>query len=151
MRAFSIAAFVLLAAFLALVLGRGDWNSAPEAAALAAEKGVGINDFMLVVHGQKGLRTQIKELLGAGGPKDDMGWNGLRARAAVITFLTETILEKAAPPKGDKAAWKTKVDEYLKIAKALTKAAEDRDAAAMKIEDAKLTKSCEACHKAHKA
>ena len=141
---------LFLAGFAALVsLERG--GALREADALApAAVAADLDDFMLVVHGPKGLKTQIEESLKGSGPADEKAWKAVKARAAVIAYLTDTILSKAQPSKGDKAAWKTKVTEYGTMAKALAKATADKDSDAAKAELGKMGKSCEGCHKAHR-
>ncbi len=136
--------------FLGIVFFDAGRNRSPVARALLAEKGAGLEDFMLVVHGPQGLKTQIKEALKGSGPADDKAWKTVRARAAVITFLTENILMKATPEKGDKTSWKTKVNDYYKLTKALNGAAGEMDLSRANTELKKLEKSCDACHKVHK-
>jgi hypothetical protein len=117
--------------------------------AFAAENVAGLEDFMLVVHGPKGLLKQIQETVGAGSI-DDKAWKSLKADASIMSFLTDSILQKSSPSKGDKASWKSKVGEYAKSVKALAKGAGEKDASALKSEVEKLKKSCEGCHKAHR-
>ena len=144
------ASLLLTLLFLGLVFFDAVRDHSPVAQALLAEKGAGLEDFMLVVHGPQGLKTQIKEALKGSGPADDKAWKTVRARAAVVTFLTESILLKAAPEKGDKASWKTKVNDYYKLTRAITGAAGEKDLSRANTELKKLEKSCDACHKAHK-
>ena len=123
----------------------------PISEVLAEEKGAGLPDFMEVVHGSRGLMGQIRDSLGGGGPgDDDKAWKAVRARAAILLFLTDTILLKSQPSKGDKASWKEKVTDYEHSAKALARAAADKDTSAAKSEVNKMSKSCYACHKAHR-
>lgn len=142
--------FLLVAAFLALSLlhvpGR-----APGLAALAPPPGgAGLEDFMLVVHGPKGLKIQIQESVTGSGPADEKAWKQVKARAAVIVSLVDTILLKAEPPRGDKASWKTKIAEYARSARALLKACSEQSSTAAKAETAKMTAGCQGCHKAHR-
>ncbi|HVR73076.1 MAG TPA: hypothetical protein VMT52_02035, partial [Planctomycetota bacterium] len=73
---------LLVAAFLALSLhvpGRP-----PGLAALAPlPAGAGIEDFMHVIHGQNGLRSQIKDAVTGSGPANEKAWRVVKARAAV--------------------------------------------------------------------
>lgn len=111
---------------------------------------LGIDEVMLVVHGPKGLRSQIQEGVTGSGPADDKAWKALQARAATIVYLGEAILAKAKPEKGDAASWKTKMGEYNGQARALASAVDGKDSAAIKSSLGKIAKSCEGCHKAHR-
>jgi cytochrome c556 len=118
--------------------------------ATAQEKGPGIAEFMLVVHDGQGIIPQMRTVLNGAGPADEKAWKALSARAAIITSLTETILIPRVPGKGDKASWKAKVGEYHKAAVGLFKATSTKNLSASKAEFAKISKSCTACHKAHR-
>ncbi|MBI4606796.1 MAG: cytochrome c [Planctomycetes bacterium] len=151
MRCVVTSAVLCLVAFGALQLA-GLLDSAPRQASALAVAGAAptVSDFMLVVHGTKGLRGQIDEATKGGGPSDEKAWRTLKARSAVLVYLTETILKPSVPEKGSKASWNAKVGEYLKTAKAVAKAAGDEDLDGITVEVAKLTKGCEGCHKAHR-
>jgi hypothetical protein len=149
MRCLGILALTIVLAFTGLVFLPTSAFSPHEASALAGEV-ANVTDFMLVVHGPNGLLGQIKEALDGKGPADDKAWRGAKARASVVSYLCDTILAKAKPPKGDAASWKSKVGEYAGTAKSLAKALEAKDASAAKRERDRRGKSCESCHKAHK-
>jgi hypothetical protein len=140
---------LLVAAFLALSLLHVQGHPPGIAALAPPSGGAGLEDFMLVVHGPKGLRTQIQESIAGSGPADDKAWKMVKARAAVIVSLVDSILLKANPERGDKASWKAKTAEYEKIARALLDACSEQSSSGIKAELAKMLKSCQACHKAH--
>lgn len=140
--------FLLVGVVLGCLLTQGE--PLPVSAALAEEKGAGIPDFMEVVHGTKGILSQVRDLLAGDGPADEKAWKAVKARASILLFLTDTILLKSQPSKGDKASWKEKVADYEQLAKALARAAAGKDPSAAKSEVNKISKSCNACHKAHK-
>lgn len=126
-------------------------SSPPVVSALAGSPGMTLSDYMLTVHGgPKGLHALIKEAVTGSGPADDMAWKAVKARAVTISYLAEQVLAKAKPEKGDAASWKAKVGEYQNALKAMTKAAEAKDAGAVNAGAGKVAKMCEACHKAHK-
>ena len=54
------------------------------------------------------------------------------------------------PPKGDKESWQKLCADYTKTAKALDDAATDKNIDKLKSAQAKMGKSCKACHTAHK-
>jgi cytochrome c556 len=136
---------------LALLVAHASCGLAPRpAAALLAQEKAEVSDFMEVVHGTKGLLGQIRDSMSGGGPADEKAWKAVKARAAILLFLTDTILVKSQPSKGDKASWKEKVADYERLAKALARAADDKDSSAVKSETGKISKSCNACHKAHR-
>ena len=120
------------------------------AAALPAEEKAEVSDFMEVVHGTKGILGQIRDCMSGGGPADDKAWKAVRARAAILLFLTDSILVKSQPSKGDKASWKEKVTDYERSAKALAMAAWEKDSSGVKSQVNKISKSCNACHKVHR-
>ena len=145
----AIVSGVLLVAWTGVaLLDRG--VAGPEANALAAAAAANVEDFMLVIHGPKGLRTQIQEALAGSGPADAKAWRAVKARAAVIVFLTESILVKSQPEKGDKASWKEKVGEYTGLIRELAKATAAKDVDTSRKTVAKISKGCQSCHKAHK-
>ncbi len=125
-------------------------RSPPVAAAPAVASTLSVSDYMLVVHGPKGLHSQIKEAVTGSGPADDKAWKALKARATTIVYLADLVLARAKPEKGDAASWKSKVGEYQKVALALAKAAVAKGSEDIKTEVGKLSKMCEGCHKAHK-
>ena len=96
------------------------------------------------------VKALIQEGVTGSGPADDKAWRVLNARAQTIVHLSEVVLAKAKPEKGDAASWKTKVGEYTAMARSLAKAVGNKDMSAAKTELGKLTKNCEGCHKAHK-
>lgn len=118
--------------------------------AFADARSLGISEYMLVVHGPKGLSSQLKESVGGSGPADDKAWKAVSARVATMAYLTDRVLAPAKPEKGDAASWKAKVGAYAQLLSALGKAAGARDTGGVKAELDKLGKSCDACHKAHK-
>lgn len=122
----------------------------PVAAAPAVASSLSVSDYMLVVHGPKGLYSQIKEAVTGSGPADDKAWKALKARATTVAYLADLVLARAKPEKGDAASWKSRVGEYQKVAVALVKATVAKDSEDIKTEVGKLAKMCEGCHKAHK-
>lgn len=115
----------------------------------AAAGTLGIDDVMLVIHGPKGLRTQIKEGVTGSGPADDKAWKALKARASTMVYLGESVLPRAKPAKGDAASWKAKVTDHNGLARALAKAVDGEDRTAINTELGKIARSCDGCHRVH--
>lgn len=59
-------------------------------------------------------------------------------------------LAKNDPPRGDKASWQRLAQEYYETAKAMDEAASSKQLAAVNQARGRLTKSCKACHDAHR-
>jgi cytochrome c556 len=73
----------------------------------------------------------------------------LSKHAATLVKLGSD-LSRAKPKKGEAESWKELTADYVKKAKALQKAAKDKDETAATESLQELGSSCSKCHKAHK-
>jgi cytochrome c556 len=76
-------------------------------------------------------------------------WSEIQQQTQQFAELAEA-LGKNGPPKGSKESWEKLTAGYLETAKALNKAAQDKDKRAALSAHAKLRTSCLACHRAHR-
>lgn len=105
-----------------------------------------IKEIMTKLH--KGANAPIKSI-GTGLKADTPDWPAIEEKAKLFAVLGSALV-KATPPKGDVASWEKLAGAYATNAKALEKAAEDKDKAAATAAHQKLATSCMACHKAHR-
>lgn len=76
-------------------------------------------------------------------------WEKVREAGATFSALAETLATRT-PRKGGEESWRKFIDAHLADAKALSAAAEARDAAALREAHRRIAQSCDACHKAHR-
>ncbi len=89
----------------------------------------------------KTVQTQLKG--------DSPDWSKVETEAKIIEKFG-AFLPKAEPPKGDKASYEKLAKAYEKNAKALKEAAEKEELTKARDATKALSKSCAACHKAHR-
>ncbi len=77
-------------------------------------------------------------------------WNTIQSQTAEYAQLAEE-MTKLEPPRGDKSSWADYAGEFLTLATQLDKAAHAKDPAAALSAQGKLSESCMACHREHRA
>jgi hypothetical protein len=129
--------------FLALLVGAGLTLNAIGA---DKEKEPTIKEIMTKAHkGGNSLIQKLGKELKAADPE----WEAIQKQAKDLVKLG-TSLGKNDPPKGEKDSWEKLTKEYLDNAKSLEKAANDKNKEKATESQKALSKSCMACHKAHK-
>jgi hypothetical protein len=118
---------------------------APSVGAEEKEKKVpSISDIMTAAHkGANSAREKAKAAL------KDKDYEDLSKHAKKLTQLG-TDLSKNKPPKGEAKNWKNLTSAYVKNAKALQKAAADKNAGAAEKALKGIGGLCAKCHTAHK-
>ena len=79
----------------------------------------------------------------------DPNWDDIHKKTKELVKLG-TSLGKNVPPKGDKESWEKLTKSYLDTAKQLDAAVAAKENSKAVTAHSKLTKTCMACHKAHK-
>lgn len=130
-----LASGLTLLAVLALVTGPA-----------VAQKEPSIKEIMTKAHkgGNSIIASVGKELRG-----DEPDWADIQSQSKELVKLG-TSLGKNEPPRGDRQSWDKLTKDYLKNAKALNAAAQNKDKAAAMAAHRRLGESCKNCHKAHK-
>ena len=90
----------------------------------------------------KGLGDGLKEA-----PTDDKGWAALATKAALLNEAGYILMADGRCPDGD---WAGAVETLKECSQAVYEKIEAKDAAGAQAAFKALTKSCGACHKAHK-
>jgi hypothetical protein len=129
--------------FLVLLAGAGLTRNATSA---DEEKEPTIKEIMTKAH--KGGNSLIQKL-GKELKADDPEWETIQKQTKELVKLG-TSLGKNDPPKGEKESWEKLTKEYLENAQSLEKSAKDKNKEKATEVQKTLTKSCMACHKAHK-
>ncbi len=80
-------------------------------------------------------------------PKDDAAWADLATKAALLNEASYTLMDDGRCPDG---AWADATKVLREGSAALLAKLEAKDHAGAKTELGNMTKSCGACHKAHK-
>ena len=82
------------------------------------------------------------------GPSDDKAWDAIAMHAAILNESSFTLMDDGRCPDG---VWAGATTKNLRVGSAdVLKAVEARDLDAAKAAFKNVTKSCSACHKAHK-
>jgi cytochrome c556 len=102
-----------------------------------------IEEIMEDAHGKDGLRAKVAAA--AKGKK----WDDAKKPVEQWVKLAGS-LGKNDPPKGEKDSWKKLTGNYEKTVKELAAAVKGEKEDGVKSALASITKSCGACHKAHK-
>ena len=110
------------------------------------DKEPSIKAIMTKAHkgGDSLLFTVGKELKAA-----DPDWADIQKKSKELVKLG-TALSKNEPPKGEKASWEKLTKAYVDTAKQLDAASKAKEKTKAVNAQAKLTKMCMNCHKAHK-
>jgi hypothetical protein len=104
-----------------------------------------IETVMKKVNSGKGLSKAISRDL----QENPVKWDVASKKSKEISELVDC-LAKNDPPKGDKKSWEKLAKEYAASAKALNTACEKKDKSAATTALGKMTRSCKACHDAHR-
>jgi hypothetical protein len=113
----------------------------------ADDKDLTIKEIMGKAH--KGPNSLIMTV-GKDLKADEPDWADVEKKSKELVRLG-TALGKNEPPKGEKASWQKLTQRYVTNAKALEKAAEDKDKSKALAAHKKLTGMCMACHSVHKS
>lgn len=89
----------------------------------------------------------VGDLLKDAGPADDKAWDNLACHASCLNEVSYLLMDDGRCPDG---TWAGAAKTLREASEAVIKAAEAKDAAAAKTAFGNLTKSCGACHSAHK-
>lgn len=110
------------------------------------EKLLSVQDVMKKAHAGPNslLQTVAKEL-----KADDTDWDDVQEMAGELEKLGQA-LAKNAPPRGDKDSWARLTRSYVADARSLRAAAGKEDKRAARAAQARLEKSCQPCHAAHR-
>jgi cytochrome c556 len=113
---------------------------------VAADGEAGIAGIMKKLHKGKGaVHGAIKAQLG----ESTVDWAAVSKSSADYVQLAE-LLTKTKPETGEKSSWDKLTKSYADDAKALAAAAGKKDAAGANAAFGRLSKSCKACHDAHR-
>ncbi|MBM4070452.1 MAG: hypothetical protein FJ271_16080 [Planctomycetes bacterium] len=108
----------------------------------------GIADIMRAVNAPTGLRGLLIRSLEKE-PRDDAGWKQTRALAVMIAEGAG-ILERLAPPRGDKMHWREQTGSFRTAAERIVNHADRRDFQGVRQALELLGNRCAACHKQHR-
>ena len=95
--------------------------------------------------GPNALTPMLGKELRAGTPD----WSEIQSQTKEYVKLA-TELGQAEPPKGDAGSWAKLTKEYAQAAQALDDAVQKQNKAGALAAHGKLTRSCTACHRAHR-
>lgn len=129
---------------VALVLGVA-WATSP----VGAQGGntLTIKDIMGKAH--KGT-TSVLTVLGKELKADEPTWADIQKQTKELLGLGEG-LGQNTPPKGERDSWSQLTGAYVKTAKELDAAAQQKDKTTAAAAQSKLAGSCKACHLAHRS
>jgi cytochrome c556 len=125
-------------------LAAGVWFAGAGRAADGKE--VTISSIMKKINkGKTALHPTLKTQLGSG----DIDWPTVQKETKEY-FDLALVMVKLKPETGEAASWEKLAKAYCGDAKALNAAAEKKDKSAAVAAHGKLSKSCKACHDAHR-
>ena len=112
----------------------------------AANPAMSVKEIMGKLNkGPKSLTQLLRKELQAAQPP----WEEIQNQTREYVTLT-TDLCKCEPSKGDADSWAKLTKQYVDAAQALDGAAQKKDQAAAMAAHGRITRSCAACHRAHR-
>jgi cytochrome c556 len=131
---------------LRILIGGGLLFAVVAGAIAADDKHPSIDEIMKKVNNAKtGLHKKVGEGLKSAAPN----WDEMQKQMKDYTKLCSSLC-KNDPPKGDKASWEKLCKAYAEEAKKLQEAVDKKDKDAANKAHKALSKSCKACHDAHR-